>query len=110
MKSIIWAYFGVTLACFAPGPNSFWVRTCLRYAAYTGDEVWPRRYIPTMRKGLGYLRGMVRAFTMKTSFCQYKIIVLSTYKRIVLLRIGLSQGRGTPQHGSRICIEMIILQ
>ena len=40
-----------------PGPNSFWVRTCLRYAQYSGDLPWLRRYLPTVRRGLDYLRG-----------------------------------------------------
>ena len=42
-----------------PGPNSFWVRSCLRYAQYTGDVAWLRTYMPTMRLALGYLQGMV---------------------------------------------------
>lgn len=41
-----------------PGPNSFWVKTCLRYAHATADIEWLRGYLPTMRRGLGYLRGM----------------------------------------------------
>lgn len=49
-----------------PGPNSFWVRTCLRYAEYSADLPWLRRYIPTMRRGLNYLRGSAFAFHFST--------------------------------------------
>ena len=39
-----------------PGPNCFWVRTCLRYADMSGNITWLRGYLPTMRSALDHLR------------------------------------------------------
>eukprot|EP01051_Picozoa_sp_SAG22_P019552 SAG22_NODE_3648_length_1595_cov_3.252674_1_plen_349_part_01 len=44
-----------------PGPNAFWLRTCLRYAESTGDVAWLKGYLPTLRLGLSYLTGMVNS-------------------------------------------------
>eukprot|EP01045_Picozoa_sp_COSAG04_P016143 COSAG04_NODE_1325_length_7211_cov_23.584505_3_plen_222_part_00 len=55
------AVFSALSGATMPGPNSFWIRTCLRYAQYTGDLPWLRGYLPQMRHALGYLRSMVNS-------------------------------------------------
>ena len=56
-----------------PGPNAFWLRTCLRYAAYSADIAWLRRYLPTLRHGLAYLQGMVNNSACLSNFLRVKM-------------------------------------
>lgn len=41
------------------GPNTFWVKTALRYAAVTGDIEWLREYLPTLRKAAQFVFGLI---------------------------------------------------
>lgn len=41
------------------GPNVFWVKTALRYAAVTGDFDWLRSYMPTLRNASSFVFDLI---------------------------------------------------
>jgi len=41
------------------GPNIFWVKTALRYAAVTGDFAWLQNYMPTLRNASSFVFDLI---------------------------------------------------
>lgn len=41
------------------GPNTFWTKTALRYAAVTGDIAWLTQYMPTLRKSASFVFDLI---------------------------------------------------
>lgn len=41
------------------GPNTFWTKTALRYAAVTGDIEWLKNYMPTLRKAASFVFDLI---------------------------------------------------
>ena len=41
------------------GPNVFWVKTALRYAAVTGDVAWLQSYMPTLRNASSFVFDLI---------------------------------------------------
>lgn len=41
------------------GPNLFWVKTALRYAAVTGDFAWLANYMPTLRNASSFVFDLI---------------------------------------------------
>lgn len=42
-----------------PGPNVFWILTCLNYVKATGNYTWLKSYMPKLRKASAFLYDML---------------------------------------------------
>ena len=42
-----------------PGPNVFWILSCLNYAKATGNIEWLKGYMPTLRRASAFLFDML---------------------------------------------------